>query len=39
MLQEATDLLNTKFGFYSVTIQVELYSEDMRHCSQCKDPQ
>ncbi|CAF93913.1 unnamed protein product, partial [Tetraodon nigroviridis] len=38
VLQEATDLLNTKFGFYSVTIQVELYSEDMTHCSQCKDP-
>ncbi|XP_003971454.3 zinc transporter 2 isoform X1 [Takifugu rubripes] len=38
VLQEATDLLNTKFGFYSVTIQVELYSEDMRHCCQCKDP-
>ncbi|CAJ1077909.1 zinc transporter 2 [Xyrichtys novacula] len=38
VLQEATDLLNTKFGFYSVTIQVELYSEDMSHCSNCQDP-
>ncbi|XP_068199100.1 zinc transporter 2 [Antennarius striatus] len=38
VLHEATDLLNTKFGFYSITIQVELYSEDMSHCSQCKDP-
>ncbi|KAK2855922.1 hypothetical protein Q5P01_004657 [Channa striata] len=38
VLQEATDLLNTKFGFYSVTIQVELYTEDMSHCSHCQDP-
>ncbi|XP_023135767.2 zinc transporter 2 [Amphiprion ocellaris] len=38
VLQEATDLLHTKFGFYSTTIQVELYSEDMSHCSHCQDP-
>uniref|UniRef100_A0A8D0A0D9 Probable proton-coupled zinc antiporter SLC30A3 n=1 Tax=Sander lucioperca TaxID=283035 RepID=A0A8D0A0D9_SANLU len=38
VLQEATDLLNTKFGFHSITIQVELYSEDMSHCSHCQDP-
>ncbi|XP_071779282.1 zinc transporter 2 [Centroberyx gerrardi] len=38
VLQEATDLLHNKFGFFSVTIQVELYSEDMSHCSQCQDP-
>nr|XP_046228748.1 zinc transporter 2 [Scatophagus argus] len=38
VLQEATDLLNTKFGFYSVTIQVELYSDDMSHCFHCQDP-
>uniref|UniRef100_A0A3Q1JQB1 Probable proton-coupled zinc antiporter SLC30A3 n=2 Tax=Anabas testudineus TaxID=64144 RepID=A0A3Q1JQB1_ANATE len=38
VLHEATDLLNTKFGFYSVTIQVELYTEDMSHCSRCQDP-
>uniref|UniRef100_A0A3Q1GKL3 Probable proton-coupled zinc antiporter SLC30A3 n=1 Tax=Acanthochromis polyacanthus TaxID=80966 RepID=A0A3Q1GKL3_9TELE len=38
VLQEATDLLHTKFGFYSITIQVELYSEDMSHCSNCQDP-
>lgn len=38
VLQEATDLLHTKFGFYSITIQVELYSEDMNHCSHCQDP-
>ncbi|XP_004568456.1 zinc transporter 2 [Maylandia zebra] len=38
VLQEATDLLHTKFGFYSITIQVELYSEDMSYCSHCQDP-
>ncbi|XP_028996598.1 zinc transporter 2 [Betta splendens] len=38
VLQEATDLLHNKFGFYSVTIQVELYTDDMSHCSQCQDP-
>ncbi|KAA8582878.1 hypothetical protein FQN60_015424 [Etheostoma spectabile] len=38
VLQEATHLLNTKFGFHSITIQVELYSEDMSHCSHCQDP-
>lgn len=38
VLQEATELLNTKFGFHSITIQVELYSEDMSHCSSCQDP-
>uniref|UniRef100_A0A8C8E0R8 Probable proton-coupled zinc antiporter SLC30A3 n=2 Tax=Oryzias sinensis TaxID=183150 RepID=A0A8C8E0R8_9TELE len=38
VLQEATDLLIAKFGFHSITIQVELYSEDMSHCSHCQDP-
>uniref|UniRef100_A0A673CB51 Probable proton-coupled zinc antiporter SLC30A3 n=2 Tax=Sphaeramia orbicularis TaxID=375764 RepID=A0A673CB51_9TELE len=38
VLQEATDLLHTKFGFHSVTIQVELYTEDMSHCLRCQDP-
>ncbi|XP_069028447.1 zinc transporter 2 [Embiotoca jacksoni] len=38
VLQEATDILHTKFGFYSITIQVELYSDDMSHCSHCQDP-
>ncbi|KAG7234674.1 hypothetical protein INR49_004137 [Caranx melampygus] len=32
------DLLHTKFGFYSITIQVELYSEDMSHCSTARTP-
>ncbi|NP_001038485.1 zinc transporter 2 [Danio rerio] len=38
VLKEATELLQTKFGFYSTTIQVEPYSEDMIHCTQCQDP-
>ncbi|XP_062267734.1 zinc transporter 2 isoform X2 [Platichthys flesus] len=38
VLHEATELLQTKFGFRSITIQVELYSEDMSHCSHCQDP-
>ncbi|XP_067274012.1 zinc transporter 2 [Pseudorasbora parva] len=38
VLKEATDLLQTKFGFYSTTIQVEPYCEDMIHCVQCQDP-
>ncbi|KAK7151024.1 hypothetical protein R3I93_012082 [Phoxinus phoxinus] len=38
VLKEATELLQTKFGFYSTTIQVEPYCEDMIHCVQCQDP-
>lgn len=38
VLKEATELLQTKFGFYSTTIQVEPYCEDMIHCAQCQDP-
>ncbi|XP_036406395.1 zinc transporter 2 [Megalops cyprinoides] len=38
VLREATELLQTKFGFYSTTIQVEQYSEDMAYCSLCQDP-
>nr|XP_057932668.1 zinc transporter 2 [Doryrhamphus excisus] len=38
VLQEAGELLHTKFGFHSVTIQVERYSDDMRHCRLCQDP-
>ncbi|XP_056151515.1 proton-coupled zinc antiporter SLC30A2-like [Lampris incognitus] len=36
VLMEATKLLHSEFGFSSVTIQVEHYSEDMSHCSQCQ---
>ncbi|XP_061099561.1 zinc transporter 2 [Conger conger] len=38
VLKEATELLQTKFGFHSTTIQVERYSEDMAYCDQCQDP-
>ncbi|KAJ8355803.1 hypothetical protein SKAU_G00185970 [Synaphobranchus kaupii] len=38
VLREATELLQTKFGFYSTTIQVEQYSEDMAYCTHCQDP-
>ncbi|KAK1171810.1 zinc transporter 2 [Acipenser oxyrinchus oxyrinchus] len=38
VLKEATELLQNKFGFYSTTIQVENYCEDMSHCRQCQDP-
>ncbi|XP_041105223.1 zinc transporter 2 [Polyodon spathula] len=38
VLKEATELLQSKFGFYSTTIQVENYCEDMSHCTQCQDP-
>ncbi|MGH0129581.1 UNVERIFIED_CONTAM: hypothetical protein FKN15_012732 [Acipenser sinensis] len=38
VLKEATALLQNKFGFYSTTIQVENYCEDMSHCTQCQDP-
>ncbi|XP_077566833.1 zinc transporter 2 isoform X1 [Stigmatopora nigra] len=38
VLQEATELLHTKFGFHSVTIQVEHYHNDMQNCTLCQDP-
>uniref|UniRef100_A0A672I7T5 Probable proton-coupled zinc antiporter SLC30A3 n=2 Tax=Salarias fasciatus TaxID=181472 RepID=A0A672I7T5_SALFA len=38
VLQEASDLLHSKFGFYSATIQVEQFTDDMRHCPRCQDP-
>lgn len=38
VLKEATELLQTKFGFYGTTIQVEPYSEDMAYCTMCQDP-
>ncbi|XP_008395570.1 zinc transporter 2 [Poecilia reticulata] len=38
VLQEATELLCNKFGFQNITVQVELYSEEMSHCSHCQDP-
>ncbi|KAM4042308.1 putative proton-coupled zinc antiporter SLC30A3 [Anomaloglossus baeobatrachus] len=38
VLQEATELLQTKFEFSISTIQVEKYVEDMAICPQCQDP-
>uniref|UniRef100_A0A8C4RZW3 Probable proton-coupled zinc antiporter SLC30A3 n=1 Tax=Erpetoichthys calabaricus TaxID=27687 RepID=A0A8C4RZW3_ERPCA len=38
VLKEATELLRSKFGFHSTTIQVEKYSDDMADCTQCQDP-
>ncbi|XP_066450448.1 probable proton-coupled zinc antiporter SLC30A3 [Eleutherodactylus coqui] len=38
VLQEATELLQTKFEFFISTIQVERYVEDMAVCPQCQDP-
>ncbi|XP_064780696.1 proton-coupled zinc antiporter SLC30A2-like [Oncorhynchus masou masou] len=38
VLKEATEILQTKFGFYRTTIQVEPYSDDMAYCTQCQDP-
>nr|XP_060610822.1 probable proton-coupled zinc antiporter SLC30A3 isoform X2 [Anolis sagrei ordinatus] len=38
VLQEATALLQSRFGFFSCTIQVERYQEDMAACRQCQDP-
>ncbi|XP_037100351.1 zinc transporter 2 [Syngnathus acus] len=38
VLQEASELLRTKFGFHGVTIQVERYHSDMLSCQLCEDP-
>ena len=37
VLMEATKLLESEFGFSSITIQVERFSEDMAICSRCQD--
>ncbi|XP_072413828.1 zinc transporter 2 [Chiloscyllium punctatum] len=38
VLKETTEILRSKFTFYTTTIQVENFSEDMLDCSQCQDP-
>ncbi|XP_072000169.1 probable proton-coupled zinc antiporter SLC30A3 [Engystomops pustulosus] len=38
VLQEATEILQTKFEFFISTIQVERFVEDMVVCPQCQDP-
>jgi hypothetical protein len=35
---DATKLLQSEFGFSSITIQVEQYAEEMIYCMQCQDP-
>ncbi|XP_029900622.1 zinc transporter 2-like [Myripristis murdjan] len=37
VLMKATKLLRSNFGFSTITIQVERYSPEMLHCSQCQD--
>lgn len=38
LLKEASTQLQTKFNFHTTTIQIENYSEDMKDCSECRDP-
>uniref|UniRef100_H3AAV5 Probable proton-coupled zinc antiporter SLC30A3 n=2 Tax=Latimeria chalumnae TaxID=7897 RepID=H3AAV5_LATCH len=38
VLKGATEVLRSKFGFSSTTIQVETYCEDMACCAHCQDP-
>lgn len=38
VLSEATIALHKKFGFYTTTIQVERYMDEMKNCTDCQDP-
>ncbi|XP_048850337.1 zinc transporter 2-like isoform X2 [Brienomyrus brachyistius] len=38
LLKEASQMLQSQYGFHTITIQIEDYSEDMVHCHQCQDP-
>uniref|UniRef100_UPI00398F8A29 proton-coupled zinc antiporter SLC30A2-like n=1 Tax=Pristiophorus japonicus TaxID=55135 RepID=UPI00398F8A29 len=38
ILAEANQMLQSKFDFYSITIQVENYSDDMADCKECQEP-
>uniref|UniRef100_A0A3P8YSY1 Probable proton-coupled zinc antiporter SLC30A3 n=2 Tax=Esox lucius TaxID=8010 RepID=A0A3P8YSY1_ESOLU len=38
VLMESTKMLQSEFGFASLTIQVEQYSEEMVYCTRCQDP-
>nr|XP_033809791.1 zinc transporter 2 [Geotrypetes seraphini] len=38
VLKEASRQLQNKFNFYTTTIQIENYSEDMRDCKECQVP-
>ncbi|KAM6961319.1 proton-coupled zinc antiporter SLC30A2-like [Aplochiton taeniatus] len=37
VVMEATRLLESEFGFSSITIQAEQYSDDMVYCPECQD--
>lgn len=38
ILAEANQVLQKKFDFCSITIQVENYSDDMTECKECQEP-
>ncbi|XP_073682809.1 zinc transporter 2 [Garra rufa] len=38
VLMDMTRLLQTQFGFSNITIQTEMYSDDVAYCLQCQDP-
>ncbi|XP_030641933.1 zinc transporter 2-like [Chanos chanos] len=38
VLMEVTKLLQTEFDLHSITIQIEMYSDDMASCAECQDP-
>ncbi|XP_067867566.1 proton-coupled zinc antiporter SLC30A2-like [Heterodontus francisci] len=38
ILAEANQMLQNKFDFYSITIQIENYSDDMVNCRECQEP-
>ncbi|XP_053560733.1 proton-coupled zinc antiporter SLC30A2 [Bombina bombina] len=38
VLKEASSRLQNKFHFHTTTIQIENYSDDMKDCEKCQDP-
>nr|XP_023687929.1 zinc transporter 3-like [Paramormyrops kingsleyae] len=38
LLKEASQMLQSQYGFHTITIQIEDYSEDMADCHKCRDP-
>ncbi|XP_078279042.1 proton-coupled zinc antiporter SLC30A2-like [Rhinoraja longicauda] len=38
ILAEANQVLQRKFDFYSITIQIESYFDDMAECRECQEP-
>ncbi|KAI2654114.1 Zinc transporter 2 [Labeo rohita] len=38
VLMDMTKLLQTEYGFSNITIQTEMYSDDVAYCLQCQDP-